>query len=94
MYLLIIGWVYVVLMMSISEATSSQGTLLGAFFTLLLYGILPLAIVIYLWSTPARRARRRAAEQSKLSGGEASGEAPDGSGHAAGEAVSSEGKEP
>ena len=94
MYLLMIGWVYVVLMMSISEATSSQGTLLGAFFTLVLYGLLPLAIVLYLVATPARRARRRAAEQSEPNGVSASAEAPDGGRHAAGEVVSSERKEP
>ena len=37
MYLLVIAWGYVVLMMCLAEATSPNGTLLGAFFTLLLY---------------------------------------------------------
>ena len=36
MYLIALGWMYVVLMMAIAEAQSPQGTLLGAAFTLLL----------------------------------------------------------
>lgn len=63
MYLVAIGWMYVVLMMTVAEALSSQGTLLGAFFTFLLYGCLPLVVVLYLLGTPARRRARRAAEQ-------------------------------
>ncbi len=55
MYLVAIAWMYVVVMMSVAEATSSTGTLLGALVTLVLYGVLPLALVIYLMGTPARR---------------------------------------
>lgn len=94
MYLLVIGWMYVVLMMAVSEATSSQGSLLGAFFTFLLYGLLPLSIVLYLLRTPARRARRRAQEQSASPPGETSGQTPDGGGQAAGDPVAPERKEP
>ena len=54
MYLIVIGWVYVVLMMSIVEATSSNGTLLGALITFLLYGAGPVALVVYLMGAPAR----------------------------------------
>lgn len=90
MYLLIIAWVYVVVMMAISEAASSQGTLLGAFLTLVLYGLLPLSIVLYLMGTPGRRARRAAAARE----GDASAEAPDGRGQAASDPVAPEGKEP
>jgi mannose/fructose/N-acetylgalactosamine-specific phosphotransferase system component IID len=46
MYIVAIGWVYVVLMMAVAEATSSQGTVLGAVFTFILYGLLPLGIVL------------------------------------------------
>jgi hypothetical protein len=87
MLLVAIAWSYVVLMMAVVEATSPNGSLLGAIITLLLYGVLPLSIVLYLLGTPGRRARRRAAEAAS------SGE-PDGSGHAAGRAVAPEGKEP
>ncbi len=67
MYIVAIGWAFVVLLMTLAEATSSQGTVLGAFFTLLLYGLLPLAIVLYLMGTPARRAARRRAEAAVAS---------------------------
>ena len=44
MYLVIIAWLYVVLMMALAEALSSQGSVLGAVFTFVLYGLLPLSI--------------------------------------------------
>ena len=91
MYLIAIGWLYVVLMMALVEALSSQGTVLGALFTFVLYGVLPLAIVLYIGSTPARKRARRAAEAQQAA--EASA-APDGGGHAAGDAVAPERKEP
>ncbi|MBW8830990.1 MAG: hypothetical protein JF606_16505 [Burkholderiales bacterium] len=62
MYLVAIAWVYVVLMMAVAEATSSNGTVLGALFTFLLYGVLPLSIVMYLMRTPHRRRVQRAWE--------------------------------
>jgi len=62
MHIVAVAWMFVVLLMTLAEATSTQGTLLGAFFTLLLYGLLPLAIVLYLMGTPSRRRARRAAE--------------------------------
>ena len=58
-YLVAVAWVYVVGMMALAEATAPAGTLLGAGFTFLLYGVLPLAIVLYLLGTPARRRRAR-----------------------------------
>ena len=75
MYLTAIGWMYVVLMMSVAEAASPQGTLLGAFTTFLLYGVLPLSIVLYILGTPGRR-RARLARQAQES------VQPDASGHA------------
>ena len=54
MYLTAIAWIYVVLMMSVAEATSTSGTLLGAFMTFVLYGVLPLLLVLYLMGTPGR----------------------------------------
>jgi len=84
MYLVAIAWIYVVLMMAVAEALSSQGTVLGAVMTFALYGVLPLSIVLYILGTPMRRRRRQAAES----------DAPDGGGHAAGESVAPVGKEP
>ena len=54
MYLIVIGWIYVVLMMSVAEATNSNGTLLGALVTFLLYGVGPVILVVYLMGAPAR----------------------------------------
>ena len=59
MVLVAIAWLYVVLMMAAVEATSSQGSVLGALITFVLYGVLPLSVVLYLMATPARRRRRR-----------------------------------
>jgi hypothetical protein len=78
--LVAIAWIYVVLMMVVAEATAPNGTLLGAFFTALLYGALPLSVVLYLLATPMRRRSRRLAEaRSALDpdrGGHAPGDAP------------------
>lgn len=92
MYLIAIAWAYVVIMMALAEALSAQGTLLGAVFTLLLYGVLPLGIVLYLLGTPMRRRARRAA-QEPLEQPPVSGPQPDGSGHAASDPVAPERKE-
>ncbi|WP_431048182.1 hypothetical protein [Roseateles sp. L2-2] len=64
MYLVAIAWMYVVLMMAIVEAFSSQGSVLGALITFVFYGVVPLSIVMYLMGTPGRRAARRKAEAS------------------------------
>jgi mannose/fructose/N-acetylgalactosamine-specific phosphotransferase system component IID len=91
MYIVAIGWVYVVLMMAVAEATSSQGTVLGAVFTFILYGVLPLGIVLYLMGTPGRRKARKAAEAAQATAASAD---PDGGGHAAGDAVAPEREKP
>lgn len=62
MYLIAIAWLYVALMMALAEATSPQGGLFGALITFLLYGVAPMALVMYLVGTPARRKARKAAE--------------------------------
>lgn len=61
MYLVAIAWAYVALMMAAAEALSPQGTLFGAFITLMLYGVLPLGLLMYILGTPGRKRRRRAA---------------------------------
>jgi hypothetical protein len=65
MYLVAIAWIYVVVMMAVAEATSTQGTVLGAIVTFLLYGVAPVTLVVYLMGSPSRRKaikRREAAE--------------------------------
>jgi hypothetical protein len=68
MYLVAIAWAYVALMMAAAEALSPQGTLFGAFITLMLYGVLPLGLLMYILGTPGRKRRRRAAELAATQG--------------------------
>jgi len=65
MYLIAIGWIYVVLLMSIAEATSSTGSVLGALITFVLYGALPLSLVLYILRTPARKRAIKAREKAE-----------------------------
>ena len=65
MYIVPIAWLYVALMMAVAEATSSQGTLLGAFFTFVLYGLMPIGLMLYFMGTPARRRQRLAREAAE-----------------------------
>ncbi len=72
MYLIVIAWIYVVLMMSVAEATNSNGTLLGALVTFVLYGLGPVALVVYLMGAPARSKaikQRAAAERLQQTAG-------------------------
>ena len=62
MHLIAIGWLYVALMAAVVEAASPQGTVLGAVFTFVGYGVLPLAIVLYISGSRSRRAVRRMAD--------------------------------
>ena len=67
MYLIVIAWAYVTLMMAVAEATSPQGTVLGAIVTFGLYGLLPMGILVYILGTPSRKRAikaREAAEQA------------------------------
>jgi hypothetical protein len=64
MYLVVIAWVYVVLMMSVAEATNTTGTLLGALITFFLYGVGPVALVVYLMGAPSRGKAIKAREAS------------------------------
>lgn len=91
MYLVAIAWIYVVLMMAAAEALSPRGSLLGALLTLLLYGVAPLALLLYILGTPHRR-RRAAAQAGDATAN--SGPAPDGGSEAATDPVAAVGKEP
>lgn len=93
MYLVAIAWMYVVLMMAVAEALSPQGTVLGAVFTLLLYGLLPLSILLYIMGTPLRRRRALRMEQAAADPVSALAEG-DARGHAAADAQAPVRKEP
>ncbi len=65
MYLVAIAWIYVALMMAVAEATNTNGTVLGAIFTFIIYGLIPVSIVVYLMRTPARNRERKARERAE-----------------------------
>lgn len=86
MYIVAIAWIYVALMMAVAEAIHPAGTVLGALFTFLLYGLGPVALVLYiLRASLRRRAVRVRALAASLQ--------PDASSHAATDAVAPVGKE-
>lgn len=58
MYIVAIAWIYVVLMMSITEDSVVAGVM-----TFLLYGVLPLTIILYLMGAPQRKRNRLQAEK-------------------------------
>ena len=62
MYIIPIAWIYVALMMAVAEATNTNGTVLGAVVTFVLYGVVPVLLVLYLMMWPARRKARVARE--------------------------------
>ena len=58
MYIVAIGWMFVVTCMAAVEAATSVA---GALVTLVFYGLLPLALFLWLFGTPQRRRNRRGA---------------------------------
>lgn len=66
MYIVAIAWIYVVLMMSITETSIIAGLV-----TFALYGILPLTIILYIMGSPQRNRQRRAREAAARSQREA-----------------------
>ncbi|MBL0945311.1 MAG: hypothetical protein IBJ04_13350 [Hydrogenophaga sp.] len=77
MYLIVIGWMYVVLMMSVAEAMNTTGSVLGAIVTFFLYGLVPVAIIVYVMRTPQRRRERRAQEAAQDAARAAASAQPD-----------------
>jgi hypothetical protein len=61
MYLVAIGWIYVVFMMSITEETIVAGVM-----TFLFYGLVPVAIIVYLGGSRRRRHRKQMEAEAQL----------------------------
>jgi hypothetical protein len=61
MYIVAIGWIYVTLLMAVTETNIT-----AAILTFCLYGLAPLALILWLFGTPHRRrlARRRAGNEA------------------------------
>lgn len=68
--LVVIAWLYVTLMMAVAvavaEASAINGSLLGAIITFVLYGLLPVSIIVYIFSTPVRKRMRKAREEQAM----------------------------
>jgi hypothetical protein len=92
MYIVPIAWLYVALMMAVAEATNSNGTVLGAVITFAVYGVGPVALVVYLMGAPARRRAIKAREAAEMA--QARSDQPDAGGHAAADTVTPVRKEP
>jgi hypothetical protein len=95
--LIAIGWIYVALMMAVAEATSPVGSVLGAVITFVLYGVGPVALLLYILGTPARKKLRKQREAEELAAWQAqqqASDAPDAGGQASADAVAPVRKEP
>jgi hypothetical protein len=88
MHLVVIAWLYVALMMAVAEANHPLGTVFGACVTFVLYGLAPVALLIYLMGRSGRRAARRKREAA------ASAVEPDSGGKAAADPVAAVREEP
>lgn len=59
MYIVAIAWIYVVLMMSVTEQT-----VVAAVMTFVFYGLVPVSIILYLMGTSGRKRKRILAENA------------------------------
>ena len=80
MQIIAIGWAYVVLMMVLAEALGPGGSVLGALVTLLLYGVLPIGIVLYVGGARGRARARHRAEAAARDASPGSGDVDPGGG--------------
>jgi len=94
MYLIPIAWLYVALMMSVAEATHSNGTVFGAVITFVLYGALPVGLILYFMGSPGRRRAIKARENAASSAQSAASLQPDTSRLPPGDPVAPVRKEP
>ena len=86
-----VGWLCVTVVMAMAEASSPQGTVIGALVTLWFFGFLPLGLVLYLMTSLSRAKVRRAAAAAQAAESlPASGPQADQGGHAAGGPVTAE----
>ena len=58
MYIIAIGWIYVTLLMALTETNITAGIL-----TFALYGVMPLSLLLWLFGSPMRRRKLRDAEK-------------------------------
>ena len=61
MYIIVIGWLYVIVMMAATEKS-----LVAGLMTLVFYGLVPAALFLFIFGTPARRRAQIEAARSRL----------------------------
>lgn len=66
MYIVPIAWLYVAVLMAVAEATNTTGTVLGGIVTFVLYGLLPIGLVVYVMGAPARKRAIKAHELTEM----------------------------
>ena len=71
MYIIAIGWMYVVTLMAATETN-----LVAGIVTFLFYGALPCSVLVYLMGTKSRRLRRLQKEEAELASQNAQMESP------------------
>jgi hypothetical protein len=59
LYLIAIAWIYVVLLMSLAESSFIAGVM-----TFIFYCVIPLGLVLYILSSPARKRQIRERERA------------------------------
>ncbi len=67
-----IGWIYVTLMMAITEETMVAGIM-----TFFLYGVLPVAIILYIGGSGKRRERQAQARREAMQAKQAAADGKD-----------------
>lgn len=65
MYIIAIGWLYITVLMAATEKTVLAGVL-----SLFFYGLAPVALMLWIFGTPARRRARLAAERRQAESAE------------------------
>lgn len=78
MYIIAIGWLYVTVLMALTEKSLVAGVL-----TLLFYGLLPVSLLLWLLSSPVRRQRRRYREAQEEAAAKPAADVADSAGVAA-----------
>ena len=68
MILVLSAWLYGVTMMALAEALAPQGSVIGAAITFVVYGGVPLALLVYLLAATARRRARLRAQAGRSAG--------------------------
>lgn len=79
MYIIPIAWLYVAVMMAVAEATNTNGSILGAIVTFVLYGLLPIGLILYFMGAPGRKRAIRARDAAELQAAQSSAQPDAGS---------------